>query len=227
VDESAKSLVDDLDDLGFDITWCRQGTEALVAFGAQAPDFVVLGAEPGDIEPVSVVRTIRRFGTQPLYLGLGASAEDRARDLLFAGVTAVLRRPYDTRQLLQHLTLLQPELSGRATVSYGPITLDPAAHAVTSEGAEWPPLSPMDFELLRLLLTYADQLVPLETVRRRLCKPSGAALSTNAISLHVQRLRRRLPKPLLLLTVRGLGYRLTGAESRRGQGRWNTPRSNQ
>ncbi|HSE55372.1 MAG TPA: winged helix-turn-helix domain-containing protein, partial [Nocardioidaceae bacterium] len=64
-------------------------------------------------------------------------------------------------------------------------------------------------ELLRLLMAHADHVVTQEQIKAALWGEGAAAPSSNAIAVHVGRLRHRLAGVAELRTVRGRGYRLT------------------
>jgi DNA-binding response OmpR family regulator len=66
-----------------------------------------------------------------------------------------------------------------------------------------------ELRLLQLLMANADRVVTREQIREAVW---GGAPGSNTITVHVQRLRHRLgddqENPQLILTVRGVGYRL-------------------
>jgi DNA-binding response OmpR family regulator len=66
-----------------------------------------------------------------------------------------------------------------------------------------------EMRLLQLMMTQADRVVTREQIRDAVW---GGVPWSNTITVHVQRLRQRLgddqDDPKLILTVRGVGYRL-------------------
>lgn len=198
-----------LTELGLRVTWCAEGTDALVVFGEVRPDAVVIAPSLPDLSPVSVVAAMRRFGHQPILLGIGADEAELAGPVLFAGATGAVARPYDPYEIVQRVAVDLGDLPGRGRFAFGPLELDSVAHSVRWAGEELATFPLKEFALLRLLLRYADQLVPTDVIRATLWSGSDAPPSTNAVAVHVARLRARLRPPIALRTVRGLGYRLT------------------
>jgi len=66
-----------------------------------------------------------------------------------------------------------------------------------------------ELRLLELLMTRADRVVTRDQIRHAVW---GGTMGSNTLTVHVQRLRHRLGddqlEPKLILTVRGVGYRL-------------------
>ena len=83
------------------------------------------------------------------------------------------------------------------------------AHTVHVGGVELERVPLKEFELLRLLMSRGDRVVSSAEISRSLWAGASVGPSPNAISVHVTRLRSRLPPDVVVRTVRGLGYRLT------------------
>ncbi|MFF4948131.1 winged helix-turn-helix domain-containing protein [Streptomyces chattanoogensis] len=70
-------------------------------------------------------------------------------------------------------------------------------------------VSPTEAELVRLLTVNFGEVVPRESLRKRLCQGNPHA-SRNALDLHIMRIRRRItPLRLEIRTAWGRGYTLT------------------
>ena len=73
-----------------------------------------------------------------------------------------------------------------------------------------------ELRLLQLLMAHADRVVTREQIRDSVW---GGVPGSNTITVHVQRLRQRLGDdqvdPRVILTVRGVGYRLVAATAGR------------
>ena len=208
VDEQGTSITAELQDVGLQVTCCSRGADALVAFGTDTPDAVLIAPELPDLPAADVVRAMRRYGARSVLLGVRPTDADRAGPVLLAGATAAVCRPYDAEEVLRHLAEL-PVGVARKPLTVGPLTLDPLAHTVHLAGRELAPLPLKEFELLQLLMRHADQVVTPAEIRAALWGGASSSPSPNAITVHAARLRGRLEAPLELRTVRGLGYRLT------------------
>jgi len=194
---------------GAEVACCVLGSDALVSFGSFGPDAVVIAPQLPDLASVHVVAAMRRYGDQPILLGVGPSDAEAAGPVLVAGATGAVSRPYDAHEIVHRVAGELPDLHARARLTFGPVELDPMAHVVRVGGVELDPMPLKEFALLRLLMQHADQVVTAEEIRATLWGDALAPPTTNALAVHVARLRARLRPPVTVRTVRGLGYRLT------------------
>lgn len=210
VDETTpRVLIERLRALGTEVTVCSRGSDALLSFGRLEPHVVVLSPVLAEVPAGVVAETIRRSGTQPILVGVGAGDAEAAGPVCMAGATAAVTRPYDVDELRQWLVRALPEQAVPTALTFGPLRLDLLAHSVHVDGAELEHLPMKEFELLRLLMTHADLMVSRGEIKASVWSDAPTDASDNTVDVHATRLRRRLPASVQLRTVRGLGYRLT------------------
>jgi two-component system response regulator RegX3 len=209
---------------GFDVDLADNGSLALKAFEASPPDLVLLDLLlPGisgidlfrrmrDLAPVPVIMVSALDGEVDVVLGLEMGAEDYVtkpfllRELL-ARINAVLRR---FTSPLGAIGPPEKSLESGAVFSAGPVVLDQGRRKVTKDGREVQ-LSRREFDLLALLLNPPGQVRSRTELIDVLW--SGRVLSdTRTLDTHVRRLRIKLEDdradPRLLVTVRGIGFRI-------------------
>jgi DNA-binding response OmpR family regulator len=181
---------------------CTDGAEALIATGAEHPDAVLATASLPTIGGAALTRAISARTSIPVVVGIGDADGAAAAEALAAGATACVAHPYRLRELLPILRAIRPEglEAAHPPLEVGGLRLDAAALEVTLHGR----LVRMPLRELRLL-----HLLMTEQIRGAIW---GEAPGSNTITVHVQRLRHRLgddqDHPKLILTVRGVGYRL-------------------
>ena len=209
VDEAAfaKPLGDRLRAAGLEVLVRSRGGDALVAFGSDSPDLVVVAPTLPDIPATEVVLALRRSGSLPVLVGVGPGDAEAVGPVLLAGATAAVARPYDVDQVLQRVSGALRQRSTDFRLAFGPLVLDPVAHTVHQAGVELDRVPLKEFALLRLLMANGDRVVTNDQIRSSLWVEVPP--SRNALAVHVARLRRRLREPVAVRTVRGLGYRLT------------------
>lgn len=207
--DAGAELTRDLEVTGLQVTVCTRGADALVSFGSLVPDVVLLAPRLPDLPAADVAGTFRRFGDQLILVGVGPQDTEAAGPILVAGATTAVRRPYDVHEVVHRIVGGLPHAPSRAPLTFGPLALDPLAHTVRLGDRELEGVPLKEFTLLRLLMTYADQVVSTEQIRAALWALSERSPSSNAVAVHVRRLRTRLREPIVVRTVRGLGYRLT------------------
>jgi two-component system OmpR family response regulator/two-component system response regulator QseB len=100
---------------------------------------------------------------------------------------------------------LRRRAAGRAqpTLRYGALDVDPAARTGTRDGQPVE-LSSREFSILLALLEARPQVLSRAQIEAKLYN-WDSALDSNAIEVHVHRLRRKLGEGIVR-TVRGVGY---------------------
>lgn len=208
-DPVRSGLVEGLRAAWVNVVWCRDGAEALVEFGRQRPAAVLAAPRLEVVDTPAVVRAMRAAGGQPILVGIGTDDVELAGPALVAGATGVVARPYAASEVVGRLAAELPERDQRELLVYGPLELDARAYRVKVDGVPMEDLPLKEFELLRVLMAHADRVVTPEQIRCALWGKGRAAPTSNAVVVHVGRLRARLAGVAELRTVRGRGYRLT------------------
>ncbi|MBM6622433.1 response regulator transcription factor [Micrococcaceae bacterium RIT802] len=231
-------LVAVLQQSGFDVSTASTGHEGVDLVREVGPDVVTLDVGLPDIDGHEVLRQIRaatdcyvimltaRAEETDTLMALQIGADDyltkpfRPRELR-ARVAALLRRPRAQRTAPRP-DVAQSEstvpLSKRAILHHDGLVLDANARVVTLEG-DMLTLTRSEFELLHDLMRSAGAVrtkAELVRVVRGGGQPTDSYVSDfdqRAIEVHIGNLRRKLEEdsknPRWIMTVRGVGYRLT------------------
>jgi two-component system, OmpR family, response regulator len=206
---------------GVEVTVCTDGAQALLRTGALHPDMLLISASLPAVDAVTLVQVVRANLSVPVILGVGADDAETAVKALAAGANACVARPYRLPELLPFIQGARMEgASGESGVlAAGPIELDPVSHVVrVRDRVVHMPLR--EFELLRYLMINIDRVVSRQHIQRHVWKTDKAI--TNSISVHIRRLRERLgddpEHPKLILTVRGVGYRIPNPQTQGSAG---------
>ncbi|HEX5995803.1 MAG TPA: response regulator transcription factor [Jiangellales bacterium] len=194
-----------------DVKLCADAAEALVLAGTMHPDAVVVAADPGPISCSHFVRVLSRHIEIPTVVGIGAGEGDHADAALSAGATACIARPYRLPELIPILRSIRPETIGtlEPVLECGGLRLDPATLEVRLHGR--PIRLPLrEYHLLRFFMIHVDRVLTREQIYDSVWG-SPVRDASNTLTVHIKRLRRRLGDQRdrqMILTVRGLGYRL-------------------
>lgn len=198
---------------GYKTILAHTGHEALEKI-ALNPDLVVLDIMLPDIDGYQICRHIRE---QPRYTPiLMLTAKDTLQEKVIGldlGADAYLTKPYNPQELLAQVRALLRlvKQQERSKLVCGPIELMTDDKIVRRNGDEIV-LTATEFELLSLLMQHQGQVFGRETLLRTVWGDEGCHANTRTIDVHIQRLRAKIeedPKnPVLLITIRGFGYRL-------------------
>jgi DNA-binding response OmpR family regulator len=219
-EEATRALIPQLLEHGVATTVSTDGADALLQIGRMRPDILLVAADLPLLGGATLVRVLRRRLQTPILLGVGPDDGDRAIDGLAAGATACVARPYRLGEVLPLVTagrypLPQSSLDGGPggrgeVLEAGALRLDRAAHEVRLYGRVLP-MPPKEMDLLAFLMRNRDHVVSHDAIRDHVWGP-GEGGGTNTVVVHIRRLRARLGDavgtPRILVTVRGVGYRL-------------------
>ena len=208
--ERSSRLAQDLAEHQVTAIVCGDGAEALLVAGAEHPDAVLAAAALPTIGGAAVTRVLHARTTIPVVVGIGDDDGPAAAEALAAGAAACIAHPYRLRELLPILRAIRPEavVEPAPVLECGGLRLDPSSLEVRLQGRLI--RMPMrEMRLLHLLMAQADRVVTRQQI---LDTVWGSSPGSNTITVHVQRLRQRLGddqvNPNVILTVRGVGYRL-------------------
>jgi two-component system, OmpR family, response regulator MprA len=193
---------------GYLVETAADGGAALAAVERAAPDVVVLDVAMPGIDGLSVSRRLRRagLGLPILLLTARDAVPDRVAGL-DAGADDYLIKPFAAEELLARVrALLRRGAEPAEVLVFDDLVFDLRTRRAR-RGASEIRLSPRESELLELLLRNARQVVSRELALERVWGSESAA-SLNAVDRYISYLRRKLGRPALIRTVRGVGFML-------------------
>ncbi len=200
---------------GFEVAVAADGNAALVEFARNGADVVLLDLMLPGIPGTEVCRTIRQTSSVPVIM---VSAKDDEVDKVVGlelGADDYVTKPYSPRELVARIRAVLRRGSAEAdvaadTLEAGPIRMDVERHVVTVDGTEQR-LPLKEFELLELFLRNPGRVLTRGQLIDRVWGADYVG-DTKTLDVHVKRLRAKLEpdpgEPKLLVTVRGLGYKL-------------------
>jgi two-component system response regulator RegX3 len=199
---------------GYDVSLAATGPDALAEFDRNGADIVLLDLMLPGLPGTEVCRQIRAVSSVPVIM---VSAKDDEVDKIVGlelGADDYVTKPYSPRELVARIRAVlrrgtEPDLAPM-TLEAGSVRMDVERHVVTVDGeAQRLPLK--EFELLELFLRNPGRVLTRGQLIDRVWG-SDYVGDTKTLDVHVKRLRAKLEPdpshPTLLVTVRGLGYKL-------------------
>lgn len=197
-----------LREAGHAVDWLRDGAAAEAALAAEQFAAIVLDLGLPRLSGLDLLRRVRARGDRTPVIVLTArdAVDDRVRGLDL-GADDYLVKPVALAELDARVRAVTRRAAGlaRGVLEVGSLSIDPGARQVTYRGAPVD-LQPREYALLHALALRAGQVLTRSQLESQLYEWDDA-LESNAIEVHVHRLRRKL-SPDLIRTVRGVGYML-------------------
>jgi DNA-binding response OmpR family regulator len=191
---------------GLAVDWVRDGRAADTVLATERFDAVLLDLGLPQRSGIEVLKLLRARGdTTPVIV---LTARDTLADKvsgLDAGADDYIVKPFELEELLARLRALQRRQAGRpqTVLQVADLTLDPATREVR-RGGRPVLLSAREFALLHALMERPGAMLSRSQLEERLYG-WGEEIESNAISVYVHQLRKKLGEDLLH-TQRGVGY---------------------
>lgn len=207
---------------GYSVVTARDGESGIVSARASRPDLIVLDIMLPRLDGIEVCRILRKEMSVPIVMLTAKAGEIDKVVGLEMGADDYVTKPFSLRELLARIKamlrrneLARDELertteSGRSILHAGSLVIDLERHMVSRNGIDVA-LSPKEFDLLAFLAQNPRRAF---TRNQLLDKVWGYEYGgdTRTVDVHVRWLRQKIEddpgRPVMLLTVRSVGYKL-------------------
>ena len=199
---------------GYRVTTAETAREARAKLDSLKFDLLILDVMMPGENGYDLARAIRTASAVPILM-LTARDEKESRIAgLETGADDYLTKPFEPRELsLRIANILRrarpPAAAPAESMRFGPFVFH-LARGELRRGEEVIRLTDREREMLRVLAASAGETVP-----RRALAGNGENVSERTVDVQVNRLRRKIERdpanPLIVQTVRGVGYRLVAA----------------
>ena len=198
---------------GFAARVAATGSEALTKASAEPPALIVLDLMLPDMDGIEVCRRIRQRSDVPVLM-LTARDEDVDKIIgLEVGADDYLTKPFNPRELVARIkSILRRSTPERrefesAWLEHGDLRIDSGRREVTVGGEEVQ-LAPKEFDLLWELLDHRGLVLTRDQLLERVWGYTFAG-DTRTVDVHVRQLRRKLGEACPIVTVWGVGYKVS------------------
>ncbi|GAA4490538.1 response regulator transcription factor [Microbacterium panaciterrae] len=198
---------------GYATERAMDGQSAMALLGTET-EVVLLDLGLPDIDGIELCRRIRAVSGVPVLIATARSqVHERIRGLR-AGADDFLVKPYDVQELLARIeavtrrTQALPGETGPVGIDIDGVRIDLVARRVLVD-AEPVELTRKEFDIIAVLARYPGVAVPRERLIREVWNTDWQSFA-RSLEVHVASIRRKIGRPSLIETVRGVGYRLTG-----------------
>ena len=209
-----------LEQEGFEVTKAVDGDDAEQKIGDEEPgyDLLILDIMMPGRSGLDLCRDIRNRSPIPIILLTAKDAEVDKVVGLEVGADDYVTKPFSVRELIGRVRaqLRRRELDRSQSadagqmIDAGSVRIDLARHLVTVRG-EPVNLTRSEFQVLRLLADRPGQVFSRKEIMEELWQAEFRG-DVRACDVHISNLRQKVERdpqePELVLTVRGVGYKL-------------------
>ena len=207
--------------VGFIVTWAATAAEGMAQVAQWHPDVVILDLSLPDMDGLEVCRQLRAWTPVPIIvLSVRAGERDKVTALEL-GADDYLTKPFTIGELIARVRVAIRHAAGgvgssSATSRFhsGGLVLDFERRRVSVDGREVH-LTPTEYEVLKYLAINVGRVITHRTLLRAVWGPEYDD-EAHYLRVFVGQLRRKIEpepsRPIYLLTVLGIGYRLADPE---------------
>jgi DNA-binding response OmpR family regulator len=217
-----ETLVYNLEQAGYQVVTAHDGVHALAILAQIHPDLILLDVMLPEMDGLEVCRAVRRepeTATTPLIMLTARGDEIDKVVGLEVGADDYVTKPFGRRELLARIRTLLRRAAPSAfseheaavlsqEVIAGPLRIDTAGRRVWCRGISLD-LQPKQFDLLVYLVRNQGRVMTRSTLLHHIWGYDYLG-DTRTIDVHIRWLREKLEEdashPVLLQTVRGVGY---------------------
>src|SRR6266545_423085 len=212
-----------LEQEGFEVTLAADGEDAEGKLSDGHFDLLILDIMMPGKSGLDICREVRSRSPVPIILLTAKDAEVDKVVGLEVGADDYVTKPFSVRELLGRVRaqLRRRELDRSSsaregkTIEAGSVRIDLARHLVTIRG-DPVNLTRSEFQVLRLLAESPGQVFSRLQIMEELWQSEFSG-DVRACDVHISNLRQKIERdaqePELVLTVRGVGYRLAEDET--------------
>ena len=185
--------------VGFETAVAEDGRQAINMFNADGADLILLDLMIPEVSGVEVCRTIRTQSQVPIIMLTAKDAEIDKVVGLELGADDYVTKPYSSRELIARI---------KAVLRRG------QSEDGSNQDQDLVALPLKEFELLEFLMRNSGRVLTRSQLIDRVWGGDYYG-DTKTLDVHIKRLRAKVEadpaNPVLIQTIRGLGYKLENA----------------
>ena len=219
VDDEApmrRALAANLRARGYDVDLAGTGEDALALAARHHPDVVLLDLGLPNMDGLEVIDGLRGWTRMPIVVLSARGRRPTRWRRSMPAPTTTSPSPFGMDELLARLrAAVRRSVSAddASTVTTDDFSVDLAAKQVLDRGGDVVRLTPIEWQLLEVLVRNRGKLVSHAQMVREVWGPGFSDETYSSLRVHLAHLRRKLEpdhaRPRYLITEPGMGYRFS------------------
>lgn len=207
-----KNLCELLSSEGFAAEAAVNCCQAIEKLKNESYDLILLDVLLPDGNGFAVCAAAKELSTAPIIF-LTASADEYSVVMgLDMGADDYIEKPYRPRELISRIrSVLRRSSAAMNVIVRGNVTVDLDKASVMKEGRELF-LSALEYKLLLVFINNPKAVLTRSRLLNEIWDVAGDFVGDNTLTVYIKRLRNKIEddpqNPKIILTVRGIGYRL-------------------
>ncbi|MDR1565011.1 MAG: response regulator transcription factor [Oscillospiraceae bacterium] len=199
---------------GFAVTHAVTQKQALAALEEGKFDLGLIDISLPDGNGFAVCTAIKAQMKLPIIFLTASGDEASVVTGLNMGAEDYITKPFRPMELIARIkTALRKSGNAPSTFEIGTLHIDTASGNVQKNGKELF-LSALEYRLLLVFLNNQGAVITRSKLLDELWDAAGEFVNDNTLTVYIKRLREKIEKdpanPQIILTVRGMGYKLGG-----------------
>ena len=212
----ARNLTRLLRSEGFSVTIASTQREAVSALTECRFDLALVDVSLPDGNGFSLCTEIKETQDIPVIFLTASGDESSIVTGLNLGADDYITKPFRPRELIARMGAAMRKNSRSARLELAGLSVDTASGIVKKNGSEIF-LSPLEYRLLLVFLGAPKSSLTRGRLLDELWDAAGEFVNDNTLTVYIKRLREKIEDdpshPKIILTVRGMGYRLGEANA--------------
>lgn len=202
----AETLIDLLEDSGYDVTHAPNGQKALDETYGKKFDIYLLDINVPLVDGITLLKELRDASDEtPAIFLTSHKDKDVLQKSFSSGCDDYIKKPFDSDELLMRIHALLRRQKQDTAQCLGELCHDETHQRILYKNQELE-LSKKEYQLLGILMKHVNSTVPKEMILDELYTSKEGG-SEGAIRVYINRIKQLLPD-VIIENIRGVGYKL-------------------
>lgn len=198
----------------FDIKTAPNGREALKELDNNKIDLLILDINLPDINGIELYKKIKNAKDIPTIFLTANDLETTVVEALDTGADDYITKPFKTRELISRINsvlrrVYKKENSNKLEIKNIKINLNEATVYKDNEKIF---LTALEYKILLILFMHPSRVFTRESILAEIWDTEEEYVNDNTLTVYIKRIREKLEddptNPKIIMTVRGLGYKV-------------------